>query len=80
MATLDNLTFEMERRLIVFTTNTTLPDDTQLGYSGDPNNIVNGNTQGESLLYNAPCGTIFIDNSIIPTKVYQKIEGISGDE
>lgn len=57
MATSEENWFEVERRVIMFKPTTTLPDATLLGYDGDPNNVINGNTQGETLLYNCPMNT-----------------------
>lgn len=69
MATLESLAFELERRGIVFHRDVSLPDDSQLGYVGNPNNVINGNTAGETLLYNCPSGTFFIDKSKNPYEV-----------
>ena len=49
--------FELQRRVVLFNPNTTLADTTQLGYDGDPNDVINGNTPGETLIYNSPMGT-----------------------
>lgn len=57
MATLDSLQFEMERRVILFKPTTSMPDDTSLGYNGDPNLAVPGNSGGEFLIYNSPNST-----------------------
>ena len=51
------LQFEMQRRVILFRSTTTMPDGSTLGYNSDPNNAVNNNTPGETLLYNCPRGT-----------------------
>jgi hypothetical protein len=53
---LDTLGFELERRVILFKSTTTLEDESLLGYDGDPNNVTLS-TPGESLLYNSPVGT-----------------------
>jgi len=37
-----------------------MPDDSQLGYNADPNNVNSSGTAGEILLYNAPFGTQYI--------------------
>lgn len=63
MATLESLGFELERRIIEFKTTTTMPDDTQLGFDGDPNTAVNGATPGQTLIYSCPLGTQFIQQS-----------------
>lgn len=57
MATIQDLQFELQRRVILFKSSTNLPDDTLLGFNDDPNNVVNGQTTGETLLYNSPQGT-----------------------
>jgi len=51
----------MERRIILFTPITTMPDDTSLGYNGDPNSAVPGNSAGEFLLYNSPNSTRYAE-------------------
>ena len=49
--------FEIERRGIMWTPLITLNDGvTSLGYDGDPNNVIDGNTPGESWLYSLPIG------------------------
>ncbi len=54
-----NLQFEMERRVILFSKNTTLPDLNLLGYDGNPNNADPDNSDGEFLIFNCPMGTWF---------------------
>jgi len=78
MATLDELGFEIERRAIVFHRDTTMPDDTQLGYTGDPNGVVNGGTPGETLLYNSPSGAQFLDKGQDPYVKWTKIQDVAG--
>lgn len=55
--TIPTLQFELERRVILFKSITVLPDGSLLGYNGDPNLAVKGNTPGETLIYNSPKGT-----------------------
>ena len=69
MATLETLTFELERRSILFHKDTSMPDETQLGYNGDPNLAVNGNTDGETLIYNSPSGTRYLNKSVTPYEI-----------
>ena len=57
MSTLADAMFEIERRVILFKSTTTLPDSTQLGWNADPNTVVNGHTPGETLIYTCPVGT-----------------------
>lgn len=78
MPTLEGLGFEIERRVIIFHRDTTMPDDTQLGYTGDPNNVINGNTPGETLLYNSPSGTKYIDKGANPHVGYTKTQDTAG--
>lgn len=59
MADSDTNWFEIQRRVVLFKATTTMPDDTQLGYDGNPGSVVNGNTPGETLLYNSPQGTLY---------------------
>lgn len=49
--TLEQLGKEMERRIIIYTPKTTMPDDSLLGYNGDPNDASINGTPGEQLLY-----------------------------
>jgi len=62
MAKIDNLQFEIERRAIQLKYNTNMPDETTLGYDGDPNAVVNGNTSGETLIYNVALGATFFQS------------------
>jgi len=78
MATINELGFEIERRGIIFHKDTSMPDGSQLGYSGNPNNAINGNTPGESLIYNCPSGTMYIDKNITPYYIYDKVEDLAG--
>jgi hypothetical protein len=78
MPTLEDLGFEIERAPRIFHRDTTMPDESQLGYIGDPNSVVNGNTPGESLLYNAPSGTKFVDKTSSPYEIWEKIEDTAG--
>ncbi len=57
MSQIDDILFELERRVILFKSTTTLPDSSPLGYNGDPNSAVDGNTAGETLIYNCPVGS-----------------------
>jgi len=70
---LNDIVFEIERRVIIFHKNTTMPDSTLLGYVGDPNNIINGNTPGETLLYNCPSGTRYLDKTNDPNTPWEKV-------
>ena len=61
MATTDELLFEMQRRVILFNSGTTMPDNINvLGYEGNPN-LANTSTSGQTLLYNSPRGTHYIE-------------------
>jgi len=48
------LQFEIERRIINFHKDTSMPDGSQLGFDNDPNTALNGATPGETLIYNCP--------------------------
>lgn len=63
MASVENNFFELERRAIQLKFNTNMPDSTILGYDGNPNNVVNGNTDGESLIYNVAMGATFLQSN-----------------
>lgn len=63
MATVAENSFEIERRVILFKPTTTMPDNSLLGYDGNPNSVVNGNTPGETLVYNCPMGTMYIQSN-----------------
>lgn len=78
MATNAELGFELERRLILFHKDTSMPDATQLGYVGDPNNAINGHTDGETLLYNCPSGTRYLDKSVSPYERWVKVADTAG--
>lgn len=60
MPTTNELLFEVQRRIILFTKNTEMPDQTLLGYEGNPNNVVNGATAGQTLIYTCPRGTLYM--------------------
>ena len=76
---LDSLTFELPRRPVLFHASTEMPDQSLLGYTGDPNSAVNGNTPGETLLQNSPAGTSFQDRASVPYEIWDKMEdGIGG--
>jgi hypothetical protein len=59
MATLEELGFEMERRVIVFKPTTTMPDNSLLTFNADPNTASSSAspTSGEFLIYNSPIST-----------------------
>jgi len=63
MATLDSLQFEMQRRVVLFKSTTTMPDNSLLGFNGDPNTVSNGITPGQTLMYNSPTGTYYIQDN-----------------
>ena len=63
MATTESNSFEIERRVIMFKSTTTLPDSSPLGYNGNPNNVINGNTDGETLIYNCPKNTRYSEDN-----------------
>jgi len=60
MPSTDQLQFEMQRRVILFNSGTTMPDNTVLGYEGNPN-YASTATDGQTLLYNSPRGTHYIE-------------------
>jgi len=77
--TLESLEFEVPRRTVMFHANTEMPDQSLLGYTGDPNNAVNGSTPGETLLQNAPSGAAFLDRAGAPFDVWDKVvDGVGG--
>lgn len=63
MATIESNAFEIERRSILFKSTTTLPDLSALGFDNDPNIAVDGNTDGETLIYNTSIGSGFIQQN-----------------
>ena len=74
-ATINSLQFELERGFKLLKSTTTMPDNTQLGYDGDPNDAT-ASTSGQTLLVNAPLGTGFIQQD---GTSWQKTEvGIGG--
>ena len=59
MADADTNWFEIQRRVVLYKSTTSMPDNTQLGYDGNPNSATNSSTAGEKLLYNSPQGTLY---------------------
>ena len=57
--TVDQLWFETQRRAIIYKAGTVMPDDSLLGYEGDPNNVDQNNSDGELLIYYAGQGTLY---------------------
>jgi len=59
MATLEELGFEMERRVIVFKPTTTMPNGSLLTFNANPNTASSSAspTSGEFLIYNSPIST-----------------------
>jgi hypothetical protein len=57
MGLLEDLLFETERRVILFKSWTSMPDGSQLGYNGDPNDADPDVSDGQFLIYNCPVGT-----------------------
>ena len=77
MPTVDSLQFEMERRVILFKPTTTMPDNTQLGYNADPNLIVSPATPGQTLIYNSPNDTRYVNydaSGNVITEWYKKAQ------
>jgi hypothetical protein len=71
MVDLVTLAFELERRVILFKSATSMPGGGQLGFNGDPNTITPpGTTPGEILLYSCPVGTRYQEND--GTQWYKK--------
>lgn len=64
MATINDLLFELERRVILFTPETKMPDESALGYRGDPNDVSAGETDGQFLLYHCPVSTRYAHQDI----------------
>lgn len=62
MATVESNAFEIERRCIMLKFNTNMPGGGILGYDGDPNLVTNGNTSGETLIYNVAQGSTFMQS------------------
>lgn len=63
MASIDGNAFEIERRSIQLKFNTNMPDDTTLGYDGNPNSVTNGATDGQTLIYNVAQGATFMQSN-----------------
>ena len=70
MGQIENLIFEVERRVALFKSTTTMPDGSQLGYNGDPNLVSQTGTPGEYLIYVSPTGTRYQQND--GTQWYKK--------
>ena len=60
MSSVAQNSFEIERRGIMWTPLITLNDGiTSLGYDGNPNSVIDGNTPGETWLYSLPVGQFY---------------------
>jgi hypothetical protein len=59
MSQLEALAFEMPRRPVRFFSQTILPDGNPMNYTKNPNDAVNGLTDGDTLVYTSPMGTLF---------------------
>jgi hypothetical protein len=57
MATMEQLLFELQRRVILFKPTTVMPDGSSLGFDNDPNTATGSGTPGEVLVYNCPQGS-----------------------
>lgn len=57
MVTMEQLLFELQRRVILFKPGTVMPDGSFLSYDGDPNLVNQSGTNGEKLIYFCPQGT-----------------------
>lgn len=64
----------------LYTTTYIMPDNSLLGYTGDPNNCNPSNNPGEALLYTSISGTWFVDTGVDPEKVWVKIQDSPGGE
>lgn len=60
---IDDLWFELQRRVPQYKTGTTMPDGSLLGYDGDPNDVDKDNSPGELLVYYSPQGTLFQESN-----------------
>jgi len=74
------LEFELPRRLILFHSETEMPDESLLGYTGNPNNVNPANTPGETLIYNCPAGTLFLDKGVDPHVMWVKVQSQAGGQ
>ena len=72
---LETVQFEVERGFKLLKSTTTMPDNSQLGYDGDPNLAVLNTTAGQSLLHHSPLGTGFIQQD---GTGWQKVEQTAG--
>jgi hypothetical protein len=59
MSQLEALAFEMPRRPVRFFSQTILPNGLPMNYTKNPNDAVNGLTDGDTLVYTSPMGTWF---------------------
>jgi len=78
MSQLDDLLFETERRSILFHRGTSMPDGTQLGYDGDPNDADPLTSDGEFLLYHCPSGTRYVQKNTVPFTTWDKVSDNAG--
>jgi len=63
MASIDDNAFEIERRSIQLKYNTNMPSGGTLGWDNCPNDVSNGNTDGETLIYNVALGATFLQSN-----------------
>lgn len=64
MAEINNVAFEVERRFIQLKYNTNMPDGISiLGYDGNPNSVVNGDSEGQTLIYYVALGASFLQSN-----------------
>lgn len=60
---IDDLWFELQRRVPLYKTGTTMPDGSLLGYDGDPNAVDKDNSAGETLVYYSAQGTLYQESN-----------------
>lgn len=60
---IDDLWFELQRRVPQYKTGTTMPDGSLLGYDSDPNDVDKDNSPGELLVYYSPQGTLYQESN-----------------
>ena len=61
--TTNDIWFETQRRAVLYKSTTVMPDNSLLGYDGDPSQADKDNSDGEQLLYYSAQGSMYMDSS-----------------
>lgn len=59
----DDIWFEVQRRAVIYKSTTVMPDQSLLGFNGNPNSVDKDANSGEQLLYYAAQGSLYMDDN-----------------